>query len=427
MSIPPKAPPVYKPAATGVAAPSVYRPNQVNPPGVQLKSAKSFRLETRPAPPVYRPQQGDKPTGQQLASGVQRKSAISSKLETRPAPPIYRPQVTNSPGVQTKSANHFKSENCPAPLVYHRWQRQTDLQPKADGRLPIENRIAPPIYRPQEFSPRSAQLKSTNFRNTPAIAPKPLGSSMVQHKIQTTAPFGQILARSNFQLGNLLIPGVVQPSSTRGGRGGRQHGPRVTQHSYPRISREPYYVPDYNREQGKHYDRRVLRASASVRYAIGYYDSEGKLQKDWYDFDTPMFNSGKSGRGWTYGGAWRGRTHDAEAKVYRWIYDYFVEAFGNFLDAVAEIVVNLASEEGPCNSCRAVRRKFKEKFDCDVTVNTLAGKSTYYQDIKSKSLRKQYGRDRVTYGHTRTKKVLRRSGSPARFETLDSDASDSEE
>jgi hypothetical protein len=422
MSIPPKASPIYKPTQPRLAVPPVYRPNQVSASSAQLKPVNKFRLETQPAPPIYR-------LGENAHRGVQPKAGRLA-LESSPAPPVYRPQATDSQGVQTKSANPFKLEIRPAPLVYHPIQGQTGLQPKANGILPIENRTAPPLYRPQEFSPGSTQLKLMNLNSAPVIPPQPFSSFIVQHKIQTTTSLGQIPVRNNFQPGHLAMPGVVQTSSTRGGRGGRggrQRDTPVSRNTYPQISRDPYYVRTYSHEKQKHYERRVLRASAFVRYAIGYYGSEGEIKKDWYDFTTPTFNSGKPGRGWTHGGAWHGRTHDAEAKVYQWIYDYFVKTFGNFLDSVVAIVVNLASEEGPCNSCRAVRRKFKELFDCDVTVNTLAGKGTYNQKIESESLRKRYGRDRVTYGHTHTKRVLRRSGSPARFETVDSNASDSEE
>ncbi|HZU33275.1 MAG TPA: hypothetical protein VFB79_19325 [Candidatus Angelobacter sp.] len=50
-----KAPPVYKPTPPRLAAPPVFRPNQVSAASAQLKGASNSRLETRPAPPVYRP------------------------------------------------------------------------------------------------------------------------------------------------------------------------------------------------------------------------------------------------------------------------------------------------------------------------------------------------------------------------------------
>jgi hypothetical protein len=60
MGTPPKAPPVYKPVPPRLAAPPVYRSNQVNAPSAQLKATNGFNLKTRPAPPVYRPPQMEK-------------------------------------------------------------------------------------------------------------------------------------------------------------------------------------------------------------------------------------------------------------------------------------------------------------------------------------------------------------------------------
>jgi hypothetical protein len=77
-----------------LAAPPVYRPNQVNAPTAQLKPANHFRLETRSAPPVYRPQQAQ--------SRMQPKSANNFSLELRPAPPVYRPQQAGPPAAQEK-------------------------------------------------------------------------------------------------------------------------------------------------------------------------------------------------------------------------------------------------------------------------------------------------------------------------------------
>ena len=56
MSLPPKAPPVYKPTVPKLSAPPVYRPEPLGA-RAQLKPASNFRVETRSAPPVYRPQQ----------------------------------------------------------------------------------------------------------------------------------------------------------------------------------------------------------------------------------------------------------------------------------------------------------------------------------------------------------------------------------
>lgn len=55
MNFNPKAPAVYKPGSRRIAAPAVYRPQQSGTK-VQMKPATSAKLESRPAPPVYRPQ-----------------------------------------------------------------------------------------------------------------------------------------------------------------------------------------------------------------------------------------------------------------------------------------------------------------------------------------------------------------------------------
>lgn len=74
-----------------------------------VRTAGTFRSETRPAPPVYRPQQTD--------AGIQQKPAYNFRLETRPAPPVYRPQQTNA-GIQQKPVNNFRLETRPAPPTY---------------------------------------------------------------------------------------------------------------------------------------------------------------------------------------------------------------------------------------------------------------------------------------------------------------------
>jgi len=61
MSVPLKAPPAYRPVTGQATAPSVYRPS-ANGQGVQPKSGNGFGLETRPAPPVYSPQQPSVPS-----------------------------------------------------------------------------------------------------------------------------------------------------------------------------------------------------------------------------------------------------------------------------------------------------------------------------------------------------------------------------
>jgi hypothetical protein len=99
MSLPPKAPPVYKPNSPRVAAPQIYQP-QMGHQAAQSKPANTFRLERRPPPPVYRPQPVN-------STGTQLKAAAKSQLESRPAPPVYRPH--DSGGIALPAG--LKSEN----------------------------------------------------------------------------------------------------------------------------------------------------------------------------------------------------------------------------------------------------------------------------------------------------------------------------
>ena len=82
--MPPKAPPIYKPNSPRVAGPPVYRP-QTKQQVTQPKQANTFKLENRPAPPVYRPQQTRN-------VDVQPKVAGHIRQDAKAALPIYRPQ-----------------------------------------------------------------------------------------------------------------------------------------------------------------------------------------------------------------------------------------------------------------------------------------------------------------------------------------------
>lgn len=93
MSIPPKAPPVY-------------RPHQSANPSVQLKPANTFRTETRTAPPVYRPQNGTNLPAQPKTN--------PSRQEIRPAPAVYRPQQAGKPGAQLKPTLRFTAVTRPS-------------------------------------------------------------------------------------------------------------------------------------------------------------------------------------------------------------------------------------------------------------------------------------------------------------------------
>jgi len=143
MSIPPKAPPVYKPTPQRLAAPQVYSPNQANAPGAQVKAASNFKLETRPMPLVYRPQQAQ--------PGMQAKTVNNFGLEKRPAPLVYRPNQVNAPSAQLKAVNNSGLETRPVPPVYRPNQvNAPSAQLKAANNSGLDTRPEPLVYRPQE-------------------------------------------------------------------------------------------------------------------------------------------------------------------------------------------------------------------------------------------------------------------------------------
>lgn len=109
---------MYKPAPQRVADPPAYQPSTASNPKVQLKPANNFRLETRPAPPVYRPTNAL--SSATVASSLQttqipHKTMIGRQIKVpalqlkhqqqlsrsaspsaRPAPGVYRPQLSSS-------------------------------------------------------------------------------------------------------------------------------------------------------------------------------------------------------------------------------------------------------------------------------------------------------------------------------------------
>jgi hypothetical protein len=81
------APPVYKPASASIqrsSAPSVYRPQQMGKPAVQPKAPGGLRVETRPAPPVYRPTA----SAQMKATSLPGKNFFPKPALTRAIQPI---------------------------------------------------------------------------------------------------------------------------------------------------------------------------------------------------------------------------------------------------------------------------------------------------------------------------------------------------
>ncbi len=106
---------------------TLAQPNKIQRRIVQPKLTGKTPVETRPAPPVYRPQS---PAVSKPASGTVMQPKINAgfRSETRPAPPVYRPS-SNSAGVQAKVAENFGLETRPAPPVYR--PQATDLLAQA--------------------------------------------------------------------------------------------------------------------------------------------------------------------------------------------------------------------------------------------------------------------------------------------------------
>lgn len=170
-----------KPATERPPAPSVYKPAVSSP--LQGK----MRIETRPAPPVYRPQG---PVLRKTAVVNQRSSpmplpghpetlrttpqrtTIQMHKESRPAPPVYRPQL----GPVLRKPLSVNRNAPPAALqpkgisaeVFHPYGIQTRT----------ESRPAPPAYRPQQHGAvlrKAAEIKKAG--GSPPVRPGPGGPS----------------------------------------------------------------------------------------------------------------------------------------------------------------------------------------------------------------------------------------------------------
>jgi hypothetical protein len=93
-----------KPPKPKVGAPPVYRPLQNGERAAQAKSASNLFKETRPAPPVYRPE---------TAVKILQPKPAPFRVETRPAPPAYRVTAASKYPAQPKAAY---PNNATAPL-----------------------------------------------------------------------------------------------------------------------------------------------------------------------------------------------------------------------------------------------------------------------------------------------------------------------
>jgi hypothetical protein len=122
---------------------------------VLQKPVSKFRLESRPAPPVFQPNRGS----------AQLKSAISFRLETRTAPPVYRPQAR---ATQPKQSNSHRPESRPAPPVY---RPNAAVQQESQAGLGVEKRPAPAVYRPG-IAGGSQVARRADQKNGKAIQPK---------------------------------------------------------------------------------------------------------------------------------------------------------------------------------------------------------------------------------------------------------------
>lgn len=190
MSLPPKAPPAYKPVPLRLAAPPVYRPNQVNAPSAQLKRGNQFRLEMRPAPTVYRPQQEGK-------TPMQPKTAMDC-LENRSAPPVYKAPHANSTFLSQNSLPSFSPSGdalvaqpklaprlgrpgtTPAPLAHHPQQHAIRWNTPVNSTGPSRTvqRMKSPFDWADPFPDRDRVLADIRMASPPSSASVsvPLGS-----------------------------------------------------------------------------------------------------------------------------------------------------------------------------------------------------------------------------------------------------------
>jgi hypothetical protein len=203
MNFNPTAPPVYKPTLQKVAEPRVYRPEQGQQPGVQLKQANNFRTETRPAPPVYRPQQSSK-------ADMQLKPASNFRLATRPTPPIYRPEQALNPRVQAKPSVQFR----------------------------IATGLVPPACRPQQVGISATEEK---LQAAPGAKPyrsiyMPVKAASVQLKIPSTMG-ATVIQRMNWDP-------VEQAKAEMRGRQEKKERMAQFAQGYDRLYRKPRNSPE---------------------------------------------------------------------------------------------------------------------------------------------------------------------------------------
>lgn len=98
MSAPSKAPSVYRPSPSQATAPAAYRPSSRGQ-GVQPKSVNNFKLESRPAPAVYRPPQPNVPSQPKMQA-----SSLQPQSQYELSPPVWIGNGRQQIRVKTKGS-----------------------------------------------------------------------------------------------------------------------------------------------------------------------------------------------------------------------------------------------------------------------------------------------------------------------------------
>src|SRR5258708_3670587 len=98
MSVPPKAPLVHKPSIGQPTAPPVYQCS-CSGQGAQPKLANGFKLETRLAPAVYRPQQSSVSSQPKMLA-----PSVQPQLQYELSPPVWIGNGRQQIRVKTKGS-----------------------------------------------------------------------------------------------------------------------------------------------------------------------------------------------------------------------------------------------------------------------------------------------------------------------------------
>ncbi len=194
---------------------TLSQPKQIQRRLIQPKLAGKISVESRPAPPVYRPQFAAISTPAP-ATVTQRKTNAGFRNETRPAPPVYRPS-SNLAGVQTKAVENFRLETRPAPPVY----RPEPLNLLAQAKMHSESLQAQSQY---ELSPAVwIGQGRQQIRIRAKGSPTPIGSVDVHFKQPGKAFISDLevaQAHRKHGLGSMLMKAALDSA--------RRHGSTAT-------------------------------------------------------------------------------------------------------------------------------------------------------------------------------------------------------